>query len=104
MNYNDVLQALNTGHVAAVGTDVYCIEPFPTTPFLLKSSTNTDTKDEVNLFLSHQNVICTPHIAGVTEISYRNMAKILSENVIRLINGHKPLGVVNSIATRSCGQ
>ena len=121
LNYNDVLDGLETRHIAAVGTDVYCVEPFPRLPFQTLRNIRNDVVDHVDvndhnnnshieksnfnrihvkdqhLFLSHPHVICTPHIAGVTEISYRNMAQILAENVLRLLNGEKPLGTVNDI-------
>lgn len=37
--------------------------------------------------LFHPQVITTPHIAGVTERSYRGMARILGETIKSLIRG-----------------
>ena len=87
INYNDILEALETNKIAGFGLDVFHTEPFP----------NIESKLEYDPILSHPNVIATPHIAGVTEISYRNMANAVFENVKLLINGEKPIGIVNQI-------
>lgn len=83
VNYNDVLDALEANRLAGFGTDVFETEPFPLQ----------------HPFLTHQRVICTPHIAGVTEISYRNMARCLAENVMRVVSNTEPIGVVNNAST-----
>lgn len=85
MNFDDVLEAMNRPDnlVAGVGTDVFHTEPFP-------------TPIETDPFLSHPKVVCTPHVAGVTEISYRNMAEVLADNVMRVYDGRTPDGVVNT--------
>lgn len=81
MNYSDVYSALQSGQLCGVGIDVYSREPFP-----------LPSEDE---FLGHPKVVSTPHVAGVTEISYRNMAQMVAENVVRLKKGDFPLGCVN---------
>jgi phosphoglycerate dehydrogenase-like enzyme len=83
LNYDDVLVALNSDRLHAVGTDVYEVEPFP-----LDSA-----------FLKHPKVVCTPHVAGVTELSYRNMAEIVADNVMRVVKDLEPTGLVNSISS-----
>ena len=152
LNYADVVEGLNSGHLAGVGTDVYCVEPYPTPKQITTSqkdnissssgsktipsgssqstdkvspdsavnlntissskqstggvnSNTTSNKNQTkrvpftdhHAFLFHPHVICTPHIAGVTEISYQIMAKQLADNVIRLRNGQEPIGLVNKI-------
>ena len=79
MDYDDVTDAINTGKLAGVGIDVFHTEPFPPD----------------DLFLNHPLVISTPHVAGVTEISYRNMAKVVAENVRRMMKNEGLLNVVN---------
>ena len=86
INYEDVFAALNEGSVGAVGLDVYRKEPFP-------------TPEENDPFLLHPNVFSTPHVAGVTDESYRDMAGIVAENVRRLLGGESLLGTVNGITT-----
>jgi phosphoglycerate dehydrogenase-like enzyme len=66
---------------------VYQTEPFP-----LLSDPKTQLTDPL---LSHPQVIITPHIAGVTERSYRGMAKILGENIKALIRGEELQHCVN---------
>lgn len=52
-----------------------------------------DPKDPV---FNHPGVYCTPHIAGVTETSYRAMAKIvLQETVAVVLNGARPINKLN---------
>lgn len=68
------------GKILGLGTDVFPVEPFP-------------ANDDI---LLHPRVIATPHVAGVTQLSYRTMAKKVAENVIRIESGELPLGLVNS--------
>ena len=79
MNYEDVLDALNSEHLGGLATDVYKHEPFP----------------PADPFLRHPKVVCTPHVAGVTETSYREMAKAVADNVLRLLNDQDLKNVVN---------
>lgn len=60
IDYEAVVKHLESGHLGGLGTDVAWTEPF-------------DPQDKI---LKFNNVIMTPHIAGVTEHSYRSMAKV----------------------------
>lgn len=60
INYESAYQNLDSGHLGGFGTDVAWSEPF-------------DPNDPI---LKFKNVIITPHVAGVTEYSYRSMAKV----------------------------
>ena len=51
---------LESGHLGGLGIDVAWTEPF-------------DPEDPI---LKFPNVIITPHVAGITEYSYRTMAKV----------------------------
>jgi len=55
----------------------------------------------IDQFLQHPRVFATPHVAGVTEISYQNMAQIVAENALRIYEGKIPYGVVNNIPVSS---
>jgi phosphoglycerate dehydrogenase-like enzyme len=79
LNYPDVLGALESGQLSGVGMDVFHTEPFP----------------QDDPFLRHPKVVATPHVAGVTEISYRNMAKLVAANALRLLRGYDVEGCVN---------
>lgn len=69
LDYKSILHHLETGHLGGLGIDVAWTEPF-------------DPKDPV---LQFQNVLITPHVAGVTEFSYRTMAKVLPLTPLNLI-------------------
>lgn len=59
-DYEAVSHNLQCGHLGGLGIDVAWMEPF-------------DPDDPI---LKFNNVIITPHVAGVTEHSYRSMAKV----------------------------
>lgn len=81
INYDDLYNALIEEKISGLGLDVYHTEPFPSV-----------IGDRI---LSHANVICTPHVAGVSELSYRQMAEFLGNNIQNIIE-NKPLsGQVN---------
>ena len=44
-------------------------------------------------------VIMTPHVAGVTELSYRTMAQVVANEVRRSIQGLSPTIQLNSVGT-----
>ncbi len=82
VNYDDVYEGLLSGSVGGLGTDVFSPEPFPLDAPIL----------------SHPNVVATPHIAGVTKVSYRNMAQKVAENVERIMLGEAPVDAVNDVS------
>ena len=55
-----LLRALESGRLGGLGTDVAWIEP-------------VDPTDKI---VRHPRAVFTPHVAGVTELSYRHMAKV----------------------------
>ncbi len=60
LDYEAVVQSLRSGHLGGLGIDVTWTEPV----------------DPEEVILKFNNVIITPHVAGVTEYSYRSMAKV----------------------------
>lgn len=60
IDYKYVAHHLESGHLGGLGIDVAWTEPF-------------DPDDPI---LKLKNVIITPHVGGVTEYSYRSMAKV----------------------------
>lgn len=76
LNYVDVEAALVDGRLGGLGIDVYRVEPF----------------DMTDSILALPNVIATPHVAGVTEISFRTHARLLSDNILRVWRGEAPQG------------
>ncbi|XP_021983084.1 hydroxypyruvate reductase isoform X3 [Helianthus annuus] len=74
LDYKAVYEGLESGHLGGVGMDVAWMEPF-------------DPNDPI---LKFPNVLLTPHVAGVTESSYRSMAKVVGDVALQLHSG-KPL-------------
>ena len=80
-------RALASGRLAGAGLDVFWEEPpDPSHP------------------LFRQNVIATPHVAGVTDVSYDGIARVVAENIERYRRGDAPLYAVNAPASVRSGQ
>jgi phosphoglycerate dehydrogenase-like enzyme len=77
INYESAFQNLESGHLGGLGIDVAWSEPF-------------DPNDPI---LKFKNVIITPHVAGVTEYSYRSMAKIVGDLALQLHEGLPLTGI-----------
>lgn len=75
IDYHALYQALASGHLGGAGLDVYWKEPFPPDDPLLK----------------FPNVIATPHVAGVTDGSYADIAVAVASNIERLRRAEPPL-------------
>lgn len=74
-----LLVALNEGQVAGAGLDVFLEEPPP--------------KDHP--LLLHDAVIATPHSAGMTRESMRDMARFAAEQWLDIFDGKRPPRVQN---------
>ncbi|CAH9082870.1 unnamed protein product [Cuscuta epithymum] len=77
LDYDAVFNHLKSGHLGGLGMDVAWTEPF----------------DPENVILNFPNVILTPHVAGVTELSYRSMAKIVGDVALQLHEGSPFTGI-----------
>lgn len=71
--------ALASGQLAGAGLDVISEEPI----------------DPAHPLFKH-NVIITPHVAGVTDLSYAGIAKVVAENLSRYARGSEPVYAVNA--------
>jgi phosphoglycerate dehydrogenase-like enzyme len=79
---DDLVEALRSGRLAGAGIDVFWEEPVdPDHP------------------LFSQNIIATPHIAGVTDVSYDGTAAVCVENIVRYARGETPLYAANRPAS-----
>jgi phosphoglycerate dehydrogenase-like enzyme len=75
VDYDALYAALQSGHLAGAGLDVYWKEPIaPDDPLL-----------------ALPNVIATPHVAGVTDRSYAEIADAVVANIERLRRQETPL-------------
>ncbi|KAJ7982586.1 glyoxylate/hydroxypyruvate reductase HPR3 [Quillaja saponaria] len=77
LDYEAVAYNLESGHLGGLGIDVAWTEPFDPTDPILK----------------FKNVIITPHVAGVTEQSYRSMAKVVGDVLLQLHAGSPLTGI-----------
>ncbi|XP_010243885.1 PREDICTED: uncharacterized protein LOC104587840 isoform X2 [Nelumbo nucifera] len=80
LDYEAVADHLESGRLGGLGIDVAWTEPF-------------DPDDPI---LKFQNVLITPHVAGVTEYSYRAMAKVIGDVALQLHAG-KPLTGIDAV-------
>ena len=77
-----LLAALKSGHIAGAGLDVFWDEPVDMTHPLFR-----------------ENVIATPHLAGITDVSYEGIARAFAENMRRYAAGETPLYLANDPTT-----
>ena len=81
---SDLVEALRAGKIAGAGLDVYEQEPLaPGSPLL-----------------ALPNVVATPHVGGVTKQNYTQIAKIVSENIMRIKARQFPEYCVNEAALK----
>jgi phosphoglycerate dehydrogenase-like enzyme len=80
-----LLDALDSGRLLGAALDVFEREPL----------------DPASPLLKRPDILATPHIAGVTDASYRGIAARLAANVRRLIHGEPLEDCVNWDAIRA---
>ena len=78
----DLLEALEQGHIAGAGIDVYVIEPPPNDSI---SST----------LIQHPNVIATPHLGASTKEAQENVALDVCQQILEILKGSLPKSAVN---------
>jgi phosphoglycerate dehydrogenase-like enzyme len=74
-----MLRALAEGRLMGAGLDVFEQEPL----------------DPASPLLGRSDVIATSHIAGVTDVSYRGIARGVVANIVRIMAGEAPHNCVN---------
>jgi phosphoglycerate dehydrogenase-like enzyme len=72
-------RALQEGRLIGAGLDVFEQEPL----------------DPASPLLGRADVIATSHIAGVTDVSYRGIARGVVANIVRILAGQPPFNCVN---------
>ena len=84
-NEDDLILALQSGHLSGAGLDVWTTEPPP----------------HGNPLLGMPNVVATYHTAGVTHEARRNMAAVAAQQILQVVRGEMPPRVVNKAATEA---
>jgi D-3-phosphoglycerate dehydrogenase len=74
-----LLAALRDGRIAGAALDVFSTQPLPPD----------------HPYFGLENVILTPHLAGITEQSMRRMGLGVAEETLRVLAGKPPLNLVN---------
>ncbi|MEM7799796.1 MAG: D-2-hydroxyacid dehydrogenase [Chloroflexota bacterium] len=75
----DLIKALKRGWIAGAGLDVFSEEPLPANSILWEM----------------ENVLISPHIAGLTDLYTNRVVDIFNENIRRYLAGKPLLNVVN---------
>jgi D-3-phosphoglycerate dehydrogenase len=78
-NEEDVVAALRGRHLGGAAIDVFAEQPLPPD----------------HPFFSLDNVILTPHLAGITEESMERMGIGAAEETLRVLKGDLPVNLVN---------
>jgi D-3-phosphoglycerate dehydrogenase / 2-oxoglutarate reductase len=74
-----VYEALQNGKLAAVGMDVFPIEP----------------PDVSHPIFLHPNMLCTPHALGLSVLATQSIFRMMSEGMAAVLEGRIPENVVN---------
>ncbi len=74
-----LLDALDSGHLQGAGIDVYEQEPPPSD----------------HPYLNRLDIVATPHIAGITDVSRDNLWTTAMNQVIQVCQGEKPPHLLN---------
>jgi D-3-phosphoglycerate dehydrogenase len=79
MNYDDLYQALKEKKIAGAALDVYPKEPV----------------EPDNPFLKLRNVVLSPHLAGSAYEIPEHQSEIVTNDLLRLLNGERPKAIAN---------
>ncbi|MEW9806056.1 hydroxyacid dehydrogenase [Mesorhizobium sp. ZMM04-5] len=74
-----LIDALSAGHIGGAALDVFTTQPLPAD----------------HPYLGFDNVIVTPHMAGITEESMMRMGIGAAEETVRVLNGELPVNLRN---------
>lgn len=74
-----LIEALCAGKISGAALDVYDLQPLP----------------DLSPLWQAPNLLLTPHVAGITATSLRNMSVGAAEEMQRILSGQKPVNLVN---------
>jgi D-3-phosphoglycerate dehydrogenase / 2-oxoglutarate reductase len=78
----DLLRALDEGTLAGAALDVFAKQPLPAD----------------HPFWSRDNLLLTPHVAGITQESMRRMGDGAAKETLRVLNNELPTNLINPAA------
>ena len=81
VDHKALAHALDRGHLAGAGLDVYEEEPF--------------RSDSLLLALDKRKVTFTPHSAALTDRSMKRMAEMVCNGIFAVLSGEQPTNVAN---------
>lgn len=84
----DVVAALGSGHLGGAALDVFSTQPLAADHPLL----------------GFDNVILTPHLAGITDEAMERMGTVVAEETVRILAGKLPVNLVNPEAVNAYRQ
>jgi D-3-phosphoglycerate dehydrogenase len=76
-----LVDAVGSGRIAAAALDVFEVEPLA----------------EDSLLRRMENVLLSPHVAGITAESEAALLEVVRDNVGRVLDGREPFNVVNGV-------
>ena len=76
-----LIAALQSGHLAGAGLDVFEVEPLPLDSPLRKM----------------ENVVLAPHRGGATLEADERLLEVVADNLLRVLDGLPPINVVNGV-------
>jgi D-3-phosphoglycerate dehydrogenase / 2-oxoglutarate reductase len=82
-----LLEALDSGHIAAAAIDVFTSEPPKLT---------SDPDSPLSKLVSHPNCIATPHLGASTVEAQENVSLDVCEQVLQILAGDLPRSAVNA--------
>lgn len=85
VHHDALLDALNRGQLGGAALDVFWQEP-------------PDPKDPI---IAHPRILMTPHIGGVTDVSYTHIAEHAAYNIRQVMAGELPRNCANADALRT---
>jgi phosphoglycerate dehydrogenase-like enzyme len=77
--------AIKEGKLSGVGTDV------------LNENRKGDLIETQSPLIGLENVIITPHMAGATPEARSRSDRMFTDNILRVLDGKKPLHLVNKV-------
>jgi phosphoglycerate dehydrogenase-like enzyme len=83
----DVLaDALESGHLGAVGLDVFPAEP----------------PDCSHRIFRHPDLVCAPHLLGVSKLAMDRIYRSMASDMVAVLEGRLPMFCVNSEVLATC--